>query len=210
MLKWVLLPPWWPLTGVCESDHPKQPNPAPSPNRAASPESLCTWPTALWKVCASEAKWDTTRHCISLPTQPRPMSMVLLWPGRAGGLSGAQESVSLLSSCYSFNISCFLLFHGLILFYSQYGILPSFPYNSGSSSLSWGCPISLLPCYHSFPPELGGETLNLPRAEWLCCGRCKEGICRLLSCPHCPAPSSLWDFLHMGAEAEKMWPFGKK
>lgn len=129
----------------------------PTPPAQQLPRSLCTWPMALCKVCASEANWNGTTHCLPRPLSPDKEA----WCSGGLGESGAQESVSLLSSCYSFNISYFLKFHDLIPFYSQYGMLLSVPYNSGSFSLSWACPSSLLPCglacNHCFPPELGGE-----------------------------------------------------
>ena len=96
------------FNGVRENDHLKKHSPASNPRRTASPESVCTRPMALGRVYASEANWEATRHCPPSLLSPDQYAWCsFLWLGRAERLSGAQESVSPLSSCYFFNISCF-------------------------------------------------------------------------------------------------------
>lgn len=121
-----LLPLWWHFTRVRESDHSKKASPAPTPPPPPAkqlPRSLCTWPMALCKVCASEANWNGTTHCLPRPLSPDKEA----WGSGGLGESGAQESVSLLSSCYSFNISYFLKFQDLIPFIHNMECFCPFP-----------------------------------------------------------------------------------
>lgn len=140
---------------------------------------------------------QTSKHGDSLPWEHKgfqePTNQSLYW-------AAAIVSIEAVSPCFMFwfpfihNMECFPPFSTTLAPFLFHGPAP---------------PISLLPCglacYHSFPPELGGER----DTETTPCRVTAEVERGHLHTGFLP-PSSLWDFWHTGAEAEKMWPFGKE
>lgn len=174
----------------------------PKPQKDSLPGVSLHPAMVLWRLCASEANWDATRHCLS------PCSAQIIMHGTPScGLEERQgfrepRNQSLYWAVATLSIeAAFARFHGLIPFHSQYGTLSS-PCSSSSFSLSCTCPVFLLPCglawYHISPPELRGRDTETALCRVAVLqqqrGHVQTGFLLL---------GGLWDFFYTGAEAKK-------